>query len=91
MTNALETIDTLLDYEIIEASKNFGCGSSREYAPIAIKAAGIKLVRAESFAEIFYRNSINIGLNLEIIGDRQKNLVVEGISAAGGLIAFNQY
>ena len=83
-------IDTLLQYEVIEAGKNFGCGSSREYAPVAIKAAGIKLVRAHSFAEIFYRNSINIGLDLEIIGDRQNNPVVKAISAAGGLTAFNQ-
>ena len=83
-------IDTLLDYEIIEAGSNFGCGSSREYAPVAIKAAGIKLVRARSFAEIFYRNSINIGLNLEIIGESQDNPVVNAISAAGGLTAFNQ-
>ena len=83
-------IDTLLDYEVIEAGSNFGCGSSREYAPIAIKAAGIKLVRAKSFAEIFYRNSINIGLNLEIIGESEDNPVVEAISAAGGLTAFNQ-
>ena len=83
-------IDTLLDYEVIEAGENFGCGSSREYAPIAIKAAGIKLVRAKSFAEIFYRNSINIGLNLEIIGESKDNPVVRAISAAGGLTAFNQ-
>ena len=83
-------IDTLLEYEIIEAGKNFGCGSSREYAPIAIKAAGIKLVRAQSFAEIFYRNSINIGLELEIIGESQDNPVVKAISTAGGLTAFNQ-
>ena len=83
-------IDTLLEYEVIEAGKNFGCGSSREYAPIAIKAAGIKLVRAESFAEIFYRNSINIGLNLEQIGDREDDPVVKAISTAGGLTAFNQ-
>ena len=83
-------IDTLLDYEVIEAGHNFGCGSSREYAPIAIKAAGIKLVRAKSFAEIFYRNSINIGLNLEIIGESKDNPVVRAISAAGGLTAFNQ-
>ena len=83
-------IDTLLDYEVIEAGLNFGCGSSREYAPIAIKAAGIKLVRARSFAEIFYRNSINIGLNLEIIGESQDNPVVNAISSAGGLTAFNQ-
>lgn len=83
-------IDTLLDYDVIEAGKNFGCGSSREYAPVAIKAAGIKLVRARSFAEIFYRNSINIGLNLEIIGNTKDNPVVEAISAAGGLTKFNQ-
>ena len=83
-------IDTLLQYDVIEAGKNFGCGSSREYAPIAIKAAGIKLVRAKSFAEIFYRNSINIGLELEIINDSQNNPVVKAISAAGGLTAFNR-
>ncbi len=83
-------IDTLLGYELIEAGENFGCGSSREYAPVAIKAAGIKLVRAHSFAEIFWRNSINIGLDLEIIGDTQDNPLVKAISAAGGLTAFNQ-
>ena len=48
--------------DIIVAGKNFGCGSSREHAPIAIKAAGVSCVVAESFARIFYRNSINIGL-----------------------------
>ena len=48
--------------DIIVAGKNFGCGSSREHAPIAIKAAGISCVIAESFARIFFRNSINIGL-----------------------------
>lgn len=48
--------------DIIVAGKNFGCGSSREHAPIAIKAAGISCVIAESFARIFARNSINIGL-----------------------------
>lgn len=48
--------------DIIVAGKNFGCGSSREHAPIAIKAAGISCVIAVSFARIFYRNSINIGL-----------------------------
>ncbi|MEO1005916.1 MAG: aconitase/3-isopropylmalate dehydratase large subunit family protein [Cyanobacteria bacterium J06638_38] len=83
-------IDTLLQYDVIEAGENFGCGSSREYAPVAIKATGIKLVRARSFAEIFYRNSINIGLELEIINDSQDNPVVKAISAVGGLTAFNQ-
>lgn len=48
--------------DIMVAGKNFGCGSSREHAPIAIKAAGISCVIADSFAKIFYRNSINIGL-----------------------------
>ena len=48
--------------DIITAGLNFGCGSSREHAPIAIKASGVSLVIAKSFARIFYRNSINIGL-----------------------------
>lgn len=48
--------------DIIVAGKNFGCGSSREHAPVAIKASGVSCVIAESFARIFFRNSINIGL-----------------------------
>ena len=48
--------------DIIVGEKNFGCGSSREHAPLAIKASGISCVIAESFARIFYRNSLNIGL-----------------------------
>ena len=48
--------------KIIVAGRNFGCGSSREHAPIAIKASGISVVIADSFARIFYRNSIDIGL-----------------------------
>ena len=48
--------------DIMVAGKNFGCGSSREHAPIAIKASGISCVIAETFARIFYRNAINIGL-----------------------------
>lgn len=48
--------------DIIVAEKNFGCGSSREHAPIAIKAAGVSCVIARSFARIFYRNSFNMGL-----------------------------
>ncbi len=50
--------------DVMVAGKNFGCGSSREHAPIAIKASGISTVIAESFARIFYRNSFNIGLPL---------------------------
>ena len=48
--------------DIIAAGKNFGCGSSREHAPIAIKASGVSCVIAKSFARIFYRNSFNMGL-----------------------------
>lgn len=48
--------------DIIVAEKNFGCGSSREHAPIAIKASGVSCVIASTFARIFYRNAINIGL-----------------------------
>ena len=50
--------------DIIVAGKNFGCGSSREHAPLAIKAAGIACVVAESYARIFYRNAFNIGLTI---------------------------
>jgi 3-isopropylmalate/(R)-2-methylmalate dehydratase small subunit len=48
--------------DVIVGGRNFGCGSSREHAPLAIKAAGVSCVIAESFARIFYRNAINIGL-----------------------------
>ena len=50
--------------DIIVAGKNFGCGSSREHAPLAIKAAGLACVVAESYARIFYRNAFNIGLTI---------------------------
>lgn len=93
----------LKQYDIIEAGQNFGCGSSREFAPIAIKAAGIQTVQAQSFAEIFYRNSINIGLALEerltptavqaAAGPdtrSQISPVIAAIVQAGGLIPYNQ-
>lgn len=57
-----EFVNNVKKGDIIVANKNFGCGSSREHAPIAIKAAGISCVIAETFARIFYRNAINIGL-----------------------------
>ncbi|MBQ9478668.1 MAG: 3-isopropylmalate dehydratase small subunit [Selenomonadaceae bacterium] len=62
--------------DIMVGGKNFGCGSSREHAPVAIKASGVPVVVAASFARIFYRNGINIGLPLLEIGDD-----VEKISA----------
>lgn len=66
-THCMEDIDkdfinNVQKGDIIVAAKNFGCGSSREHAPIAIKAAGVSCVIAETFARIFYRNAINIGL-----------------------------
>ncbi|HJC23919.1 MAG TPA: 3-isopropylmalate dehydratase small subunit [Candidatus Eisenbergiella merdavium] len=66
-SHCMEDIDTefiknVQKGDIIVAEKNFGCGSSREHAPIAIKAAGVSCVIAETFARIFYRNAINIGL-----------------------------
>lgn len=55
--------------DIMVGGKNFGCGSSREHAPVAIKASGVPVIIAASFARIFYRNGINIGLPLLEIGD----------------------
>ncbi len=65
--HAMEDIDpsfasTVEPGDIIVADENFGCGSSREHAPVAIKAAGVSCVIAKSFARIFYRNAINVGL-----------------------------
>ena len=55
--------------DIIMADTNFGCGSSREHAPLAIKAAGISCISARTFARIFFRNAVNIGLPLLECGD----------------------
>ena len=65
--HAMEDIDpafatSVRPGDIIVAEENFGCGSSREHAPVAIKAAGASCVIAKSFARIFYRNAINVGL-----------------------------
>ena len=57
-----EFVHNVKQGDFIVADKNFGCGSSREHAPIAIKASGVSCVIAETFARIFYRNAINIGL-----------------------------
>ena len=67
------------DGEIMVGGKNFGCGSSREHAPVAIKASGIKIVVAASFARIFYRNGINIGLPLLEIGDAVEKIHADDI------------
>jgi 3-isopropylmalate/(R)-2-methylmalate dehydratase small subunit len=58
--------------DLIVAGRNFGCGSSREHAPIAIKASGVSCVVASSFARIFYRNAINIGLPILELPDADK-------------------
>lgn len=60
--------------DIIVAEKNFGCGSSREHAPIAIKASGVSCVIASTFARIFYRNAINIGLPILECDDAAKEI-----------------
>lgn len=75
--------------DLITAGKNFGCGSSREHAPIAIKAAGIQAVIAKSFARIFYRNAFNIGLPIfesAEASERIKEGDIIEIDAAGGVI-----
>lgn len=77
--HAMEDIDTSFapnvqpgDYMV--AGKNFGCGSSREHAPVVIKEKGIKCLIADSFARIFYRNAINIGLPVLEIGSEVKKI-----------------
>jgi 3-isopropylmalate/(R)-2-methylmalate dehydratase small subunit len=67
--------------DILVAEENFGCGSSREHAPISIKASGISVVIAKSFARIFYRNAINTGLPIMEAPD-----AVDGISAGDEVI-----
>ena len=80
--HCMEDIDTgfvknVHQGDIIVADKNFGCGSSREHAPLAIKASGISCVIAKTFARIFYRNAINIGLP-----------IIECPKAAEGLVNY---
>ena len=76
--------------DILVAEENFGCGSSREHAPIAIKAAGVDVVIAKSFARIFYRNSINTGLAImecpEAVDAIKQGDVVD-VDADAGVIA----
>lgn len=76
----MEDIDTefvkkVKDGDIMVGGRNFGCGSSREHAPIAIKASGIDVIIAKSFARIFYRNAINIGLPIIECPEAVENIV----------------
>lgn len=75
--HAMEDIDTgfapgVQGGDYIVAGKNFGCGSSREHAPMVLKVKGVKCIIADSFARIFYRNAINIGLPVLEIGPDEK-------------------
>ena len=67
-----EFVKNVEDGDFIVANKNFGCGSSREHAPIAIKAAGVSCVIASTFARIFYRNAINIALPILVCDEAVK-------------------
>lgn len=89
--HAMEDIDPTFagkvkEGDMIVAGKNFGCGSSREHAPGALKAAGVACVVAESFARIFYRNAINIGLPLIELGEGDIN-IKDGDMLAVDLVA----
>ncbi|EGO63898.1 3-isopropylmalate dehydratase small subunit [Acetonema longum] len=85
--HCMEDIDTTFagkvkPGEMIVAGRNFGCGSSREHAPVAIKASGIACVVADSFARIFYRNAINIGLPLLELGPAVHEIAADDTLAA---------
>ena len=108
---ALETVNDMAPYafsplrpelaaqikegDIIVAGKNFGCGSSREQAPSVLKALGVQAVVAKSFARIFYRNAINIGLPVIVCkdlpdavstGDEMELSLTEGVAKANGKV-----
>ena len=93
--HCMEDIDTTFvsrvqKGDIIVAGPNFGCGSSREHAPIAIKASGISCVIAPSFARIFYRNAINMGLAIMECSDAAEQIADGdeiGINFESGLIS----
>ena len=74
----VEFVNNVKSGDIIVAEENFGCGSSREHAPIAIKAAGVDAVIAKSFARIFYRNSINTGLAILECPEAVENAIKNG-------------
>ena len=70
----VDFVKNVKDGDIIVANKNFGCGSSREHAPLSIKTAGVSCVIASTFARIFYRNAINIGLPILECEEAVKNI-----------------
>ena len=79
--------------DLIVANKNFGCGSSREHAPLCLKTAGVSCIIAETFARIFYRNAINIGLPVIVCkdlydhvsdGDEMELSMSDGVVRSGG-------
>ncbi|MDW7671024.1 MAG: 3-isopropylmalate dehydratase small subunit [Bacillota bacterium] len=76
--------------DVIVAGKNFGCGSSREHAPMAIKTAGVSCVIAQTFSRIFYRNAINIGLPIlesqDLVNDVEKGDQLEVDFTSGTII-----
>jgi len=86
-------VDRAKPGDIIAATTNFGCGSSREHAPLAIKASGITCVIAKSFARIFFRNAINIGLPLleseEAVDNIQSGDMIEVDLSAGSIKNLN--
>lgn len=67
-------ISRVRDGDVLVAGENFGCGSSRQHAPVAIKGAGIPVVTAHSFARIFYRNAFNTGLIFLEVGDESQKI-----------------
>ncbi len=83
-------VNKVQEGDIMVAGLNFGCGSSREHAPIAIKASGVSLVIAKSFARIFYRNAINIGLAIlecpEAVDRIEAGHIVEADMDAGVIL-----
>lgn len=75
MNDVIESFNQKINTgDVLVAGKNFGCGSSREHAPVAIKATGVGCVIAESFARIFYRNAINIGLPIIVSEEASKEI-----------------
>ncbi len=94
-SHCMEDIDAnfrarVMPGDIVVAGRNFGCGSSREHAPLALKASGISCVIADSFARIFYRNSINIGLPVLECPDAARDAKagdVISVDLAAGVVA----